>query len=421
VNDKIDNAASSAAAMEGITTQCLLSDASGSICLIAKGSWAQQLTHQLINGKKYQIRGCHVSRGRQRILQLEWNSKTKVIGPVGEKKYSENQGGKNKLNNMFSKLNILTKPKCSLKTIQVKPTIKDAFDDVFETTEDNKNSDKLANEGNLLYQTQLYNDALDKYLAAIDLEPNIAAYHAHCAACYLMLGEPDEALSYSVTSVAIDPSSAFAWSLQADACMQLGRVKRAKEACDEAMALEGGARLMSQRLMKVTKMETLGKDYMWARARSDFSAAIEYLNEAIIIANHSKGLKNSRVECFMERGKQYLRLKKFLEAVNDFQEVLRTDKDHVHVDCNRYLRKALEGERRKVEWQKQIKENFKIMGLDETASEAQVKKAFRDLSKALHPDKLVGKTSDQIKEGEVNFKKMKRAFDFIMDLQTDDP
>jgi len=421
VSDKIDNVASSAAAMEGITTQCLLSDASGSICLIAKGSWAQQLTQQLINGKKYQIRGCHVSRGRQRILQLEWNSKTKVIGPVGEKKYSENQGGKNKLNNMFSKLNILTKPKCSLKTIQVKPTIKDAFDDVFETTEDNKNSDKLANEGNLLYQTQLYNDALDKYLAAIDLEPNIAAYHAHCAACYLMLGEPDEALSYSVTSVAIDPSSAFAWSLQADACMQLGRVKRAKEACDEAMALEGGARLMSQRLMKVTKMETLGKDYMWARARSDFSAAIEYLNEAIIIANHSKGLKNSRVECFMERGKQYLRLKKFLEAVNDFQEVLRTDKDHVHVDCNRYLRKALEGERRKVEWQKQRKENFKIMGLDETASEAQVKKAFRDLSKALHPDKLVGKTSDQIKEGEVNFKKMKRAFDFIMDLQTDDP
>merc|ERR1719296_146817 len=114
-------------------------------------------------------------------------------------------------------------------------------------------------------------------------------------------------------------------------------------------------------------------------------------------------------------------LKKFLEAVNDFQEVLRTDKDNVHVDCNRYLQEALEGERRRVEWQKQIKENFKIMGLDETASEAQVKKAFRDLSKALHPDKLVGKTSDQIKEGEVNFKKMKRAFDFIMDLQTDDP
>jgi len=430
VSDKIDNVASSAAAMEGITTQCLLSDASGTIRLKARGSWVKELQDQLLNGKKYQIRGCHVSseflpstllfeQGRQRILQLEWNSKTKVIGPVGEKKYSENQGGKNKLNNMLSKLTMLTKPKSSLKTM--KPTIKDTFDNIFVTTQGNEKSDKLANEGNLLYQTQLYNDALDKYLAAIDLEPNIAAYHAHCAACYLMLGEPDEALSYSVTSVAIDPSSAFAWSLQADACMQLGRVKRAKEACDEAMALEGGARLMSQRLMKVTKMETLGKDYMWARARSDFSAAIEYLNEAIIIANHSKGLKNSRVECFMERGKQYLRLKKFLEAVNDFQEVLRTDKDHVHVDCNRYLRKALEGERRKVEWQKQRKENFKIMGLDETASEAQVKKAFRDLSKALHPDKLVGKTSDQIKEGEVNFKKMKRAFDFIMDLQTDDP
>ena len=58
---------------------------------------------------------------------------------------------------------------------------------------------------------------------------------------------------------------------------------------------------------------------------------------------------------------------------------------------------------------------YKTLGIDEKASQDEIKKAFRKLSLKLHPDKQNGKSEKEKKEAEAKFKEVNEAYQVLSD------
>ena len=58
---------------------------------------------------------------------------------------------------------------------------------------------------------------------------------------------------------------------------------------------------------------------------------------------------------------------------------------------------------------------YKTLGIDEKASQDEIKKAFRKLSLKLHPDKQNGKSDKEKKEAEAKFKEVNEAYQVLSD------
>ena len=58
---------------------------------------------------------------------------------------------------------------------------------------------------------------------------------------------------------------------------------------------------------------------------------------------------------------------------------------------------------------------YKTLGVDEKASQEEIKKAFRRLSIKLHPDKQTGKSDKEKKEAEAKFKEVNEAYQVLSD------
>merc|ERR1712051_1035690 len=94
-------------------------------------------------------------------------------------------------------------------------------------------------EGNQLYKLKSYRDALAKYSEAIDLCPQCAAFYGNRSACYMMLGQPKQALEDARTSTTIDPSFVKGWARVAKCCIMLGDTVTARQAINRVSELGG--------------------------------------------------------------------------------------------------------------------------------------------------------------------------------------
>lgn len=61
------------------------------------------------------------------------------------------------------------------------------------------------------------------------------------------------------------------------------------------------------------------------------------------------------------------------------------------------------------------KDYYKILGVERNASQSDIKKKFRSLSKEYHPDRQVGKSEKEIKEAEDKFKEINEAYSVLSD------
>ncbi|CAG8669628.1 13955_t:CDS:2, partial [Racocetra fulgida] len=94
----------------------------------------------------------------------------------------------------------------------IKNMIIDSDDDsddgniVFDKTSINDtNTEKLRLQGNELYKKQKFNESLEKYLRAFEINPNDLLVNSNCAQVYLKLGKLDEALDHAETCIRLDP------------------------------------------------------------------------------------------------------------------------------------------------------------------------------------------------------------------------
>merc|ERR1712235_222109 len=104
-------------------------------------------------------------------------------------------------------------------------------------------------EGNQFYKLKQYRDAITKYSEAIDLCPQCASFYGNRSACYLMLGQPRQALEDAKTATSIQPDFSKGWTRIARCCVMLGDTVTARQALTKLGSL-GGRMLVNNAMLK---------------------------------------------------------------------------------------------------------------------------------------------------------------------------
>ncbi len=66
-------------------------------------------------------------------------------------------------------------------------------------------------------------------------------------------------------------------------------------------------------------------------------------------------------------------------------------------------------------WEQTWQDYYRVLGIDQTASEAKVTAAFRALARQLHPDALIGRPEHERTEAEARFKIVGEAYEVLRD------
>jgi len=170
-------------------------------------------------------------------------------------------------------------------------------------------------EGNQLYKLKQYRDALNKYSEAIDLCPQCVSFYGNRSACYLMLGQPRQALEDARNSIKLDPDFTKGWTRVARCCILLGDTVSAKQALTKLGNLGDDSPTEQRNIETIEKMVS---DSQQAYHSKDYRKSLWCLDKALEIATYSLTIKTSRAECLAFLGR-------YIEASEAANSVLQFD------------------------------------------------------------------------------------------------
>merc|ERR1711892_808643 len=179
-------------------------------------------------------------------------------------------------------------------------------------------------EGNQLYKLKQYRDALSKYSEAIDLCPQCVSFYGNRSACYLMLGQPRQALEDAKTSTNLDPEFTKGWTRVARCCVLLGDTVSARQALTKLGDL-GDDNTTEQR--NIEMVERMVTDSQQAYQAKDYRKSLWCLDKALEVATHSSTIKTSRAECLAFLG----RYTEASEAANSVLQFDNVNADAIYV------------------------------------------------------------------------------------------
>jgi len=120
-------------------------------------------------------------------------------------------------------------------------------------------------------------------------------------------------------------------------------------------------------------------------------------------------LDPSYLKAYLRRAKCYMDTEKYEEAVRDYEKILKLD----HSQENRRLLKEA-----KLELKKSKRKNYyKILGVEKTADDSEIKKAYRKEALKHHPDRHAGADEATKKAEEVLFKEVGEAYNVLSDKE----
>eukprot|EP00126_Sphaerothecum_destruens_P000891 Sdes_comp11640_c0_seq1m2797 len=135
---------------------------------------------------------------------------------------------------------------------------------------------------------------------------------------------------------------------------------------------------------------------------NDLGASIQDCDSAI-------DLDSSYVKAYLRRAKCYSDSEKYEEAVRDYEFVYNQDKSNRNVqELLKEAKLALKKSKRK--------DYYKILGIDRSASDSDIKKAYRKLALKYHPDKNCGSPEERA-TAEKQFKDVGEAYAILSDSQ----
>nr|XP_053632479.1 uncharacterized protein LOC128688606 [Cherax quadricarinatus] len=120
-------------------------------------------------------------------------------------------------------------------------------------------------------------------------------------------------------------------------------------------------------------------------------------------------LDEGYVKAYLRRAKCYQLLEKHEEAVRDYEKVTRLDRNQEH---KRLLHEA------KIELKRsKRKDYYKILGVQKTASDDEIKKSYRKMALVHHPDRHANASDKDKHEHEIKFKEIGEAYSVLTDAK----
>ncbi|KAJ2686157.1 Serine/threonine-protein phosphatase 5, partial [Coemansia sp. RSA 1285] len=108
-----------------------------------------------------------------------------------------------------------------------------------------KKANALKLEANALYAKKLYHEAIDKYTAAIEVDPTVPAFYTNRAQCHIFTEGYGAAKADADAALDIDPTFIKAYYRRASANLAMGKLKEARSDFREVtrqMPNDAGAR-----------------------------------------------------------------------------------------------------------------------------------------------------------------------------------
>jgi len=181
-------------------------------------------------------------------------------------------------------------------------------------------ADQRKEEGNQLYKTRSYREALQKYSEAISLCPQTAAFYGNRSACHMMLSQFGQALQDAKTAVQLDRDFVKGYVRVAKCCLSLGDVVSAEQAIDRVLALDpdNATATVKQEQASLAQLKKFQSDTEQAYKVKDYRKALFCIDRALSVAVASPQLKVARAECMAYLGR-------YAEAQEIANDILRLD------------------------------------------------------------------------------------------------
>ncbi|XP_059089731.1 dnaJ homolog subfamily C member 7-like isoform X2 [Tigriopus californicus] len=141
--------------------------------------------------------------------------------------------------------------------------------------------------------------------------------------------------------------------------------------------------------------------------RGTVAARMSKWQQSVDDCTAALNLDDGYLKALLRRAKSLIELESYEEAVRDCEKAVRLDRS---VETKRLLQQA------KLELQKsKRKDYYKILGVSKTASDDEIKKAYRKRAMVHHPDRHANATEEEKKEHEKKFKEVGEAYGVLTD------
>merc|ERR1711862_1027510 len=144
--------------------------------------------------------------------------------------------------------------------------------------------------------------------------------------------------------------------------------------------------------------------------RATVAAKLKKFTESVSDCDEALKLDEKYLKAILRRGRSYMELEQYEEAVRDFEQINKMERG------NHEYRQLLSNAKLELKKSKR-KDYYKILGVDRSANEEEIKKAYRKRALVHHPDRHSGASEDEKKEHERKFKEVGEAYGVLSDTK----
>jgi len=144
--------------------------------------------------------------------------------------------------------------------------------------------------------------------------------------------------------------------------------------------------------------------------RATVAAKLKKVEESISDCSSALELDPKYLKALLRRAKSHMELEHFEEAVQDYEAAARMEPG------NREVKQSLHQAKIRLKQSKR-KDYYKILGVERSANDDEIKKAYKKRALATHPDRHAGATESEKREQENKFKEIGEAYDVLSDTK----
>jgi len=142
--------------------------------------------------------------------------------------------------------------------------------------------------------------------------------------------------------------------------------------------------------------------------RATVAAKLKKFTESVNDCDEALKLDEGYLKALVRRGRSYMEMEKYEEAVRDFEQVHKMERgNHEYRNLLATAKVELKKSKRK--------DYYKILGIDRNANDEEIKKAYRKRALVHHPDRHSGASEEEKKEHERKFKEVGEAYGVLSD------